>query len=372
MSEDERWAWRPGPRPYSVGAEEELMLLDGQSLGLAGRAQEVITALPPELADRVAPETHAGALEIATGVHETAGAAGAELRTLRAGLSGRLALHGLRAASAGMHPLALGLTTELSHDPRHRHLHDKMGALTRREPTFGLHVHVGLPDAETAVHAFDRMRERIPLLIGLAANSPFWRAKDSGLAGARTFVFDAFPRTGMPRAFGGYAAYTGAIDALIDARAIPDATHVWWDLRLKPEFGTLEIRAMDAQRRVIDTAALVALVQCLVRDAVEGPDGPEGAAPEVLAENRFLAMRDGPAARLIEGRRREDLAAILGRAIEACRPHARALGCEEELEAAGALARAGGAAFQREAARTMGVHGVPTALAASYSPAEGA
>ncbi|MDX6555798.1 MAG: glutamate---cysteine ligase / carboxylate-amine ligase [Miltoncostaeaceae bacterium] len=370
MSEDGRWAWRAGPRPYTVGAEEELMLLDAQSLGLAGRAEEVIAALPSGLGDRVAPETHAGALEIATGVHATAGAAATELRALRAELTGRLAMHGLRAASAGIHPLALGLTTELSHDPRHRHLHDKMGALTRREPTFGLHVHVGLPDAETALRAFDRMRDRIPLLIGLAANSPFWRAKDSGLAGARTFVFDAFPRTGMPRAFGSYPAYTGAIDALIDAGAIPDATHVWWDLRLKPEFGTLEIRAMDAQRRVADTAPLIALVQCLVRASVEEPDDAAGEPPEVLVENRFLAMRDGPAARLIRGRAREELKELLDRAIAECRPHARALGCEEELEAAGALARGGGAAFQREAARMMGIPGVPTALAACYAPDE--
>jgi carboxylate-amine ligase len=371
MSAQERWAWRPGPRPYSVGAEEELMLLDGQSLGLAGRAQEVITAMPPHLADRVAPETHAGALEIATGVHATAGAAAAELRALRAELSGRLAMHGLRAASAGIHPLVLGLTTELSDDPRHRHLHDEMGALTRREPTFGLHVHVGLPDAETALRAFDRMRARIPLLIGLAANSPFWRAEDSGLAGARTFVFDAFPRTGMPRAFGAYAAYTDAIDALIDARAIPDATHIWWDLRLKPEFGTLEIRAMDAQRRVDDTAALIALVQCLVRAAAEGPDDVGETPHEVLAENRFLAMRDGPQARLMASGGREDLRAILARAVADCRPHARELGCEEELDGAEGLARFGGAAFQREAARTMGIPGVPTALAASYAPDNG-
>ncbi len=343
------------------------MLLHAESLGLAGVADRVIAALPPDLGRRVAPETHAGALEIATGVHETAGAATAELRALRAELSGRLALHGLRAASAGTHPLALGLTTELSHDPRHRHLHDKMGALTRREPTFGLHVHVGLPDAETAVRAFDRMRIWVPLLIGLGANSPFWRAKDSGLAGARTFVFDAFPRTGMPRAFGAYAAYTDAIDALIDAGAIPDATHIWWDLRLKPEFGTLEVRAMDAQRTVEDSGALIALVQCLVRAAAEGT-APDEPPLEVLAENRFLAMRDGPSARLIDGRKREPVRLILDRVLDACCSHAAELGCEDELEGARRLALAGGAAFQREAARMMGIHGVPTALAAAYAP----
>lgn len=211
------------------------------------------------------------------------------------------------------------------------------------------------------------MRTRIPLLIGLAANSPFWRAEDSGMAGARTFVFDAFPRTGLPRAFGGYAAYAGAIDALVDAGAIPDATHIWWDLRLKPEFGTVEVRAMDAQRTVEDAGALIALVQCLVRAAAEGP-APDEPPPEVLAENRFLAMRDGPGARLIGGSRRADPDEMLDRVLDECRPHARELGCEDELEEIPRLALAGGAAFQREAARMMGVHGVPTALSNSYAP----
>jgi carboxylate-amine ligase len=361
------WEWRSAARPYTVGAEEELMILDGETLGLAGDSARVMAALPDDLRARVTTETHAGALEIATGVHETAGAAVDELRALRAGISSRLAELGLRAASAGTHPLALGLATALSDEPRYRHLHEDMGELIRREPTFGLHVHVGLPDRDVAIRAFDRMRIWVPLLIGLAANSPFWRARDSGLGCSRTFVFDAFPRTGLPRAFGGYAAYAEAVDALISAGAIEDPSFIWWDLRLKPDLGTIEIRAMDAQRTVGDAAALIALVQCLVRRCAEEPAPRVEPPPEVLAENRFLAMRDGPRAELIDGRARERLALILERVLEDCRPHARELGCAEELAGVEELVLCGGAAYQREAARLMGVEGVPTALADCYT-----
>jgi carboxylate-amine ligase len=363
--EDPWWRWRPSA-PYTVGVEEELMLLDAD-LGLAGEAERVIAALPPGLSDRVAPETHAAALELRTGVHASAGAAAGELAGLRAALAGRLDELGLRAASAGTHPLALGLGTELSPRRRYRHLHHELGELTRREPTFGLHVHVGLEDAETALRAFTRLRGWVPLLVALGANSPFWRGRDSGLAATRVVIFDAFPRTGPARAFGAYREYVEAVETLIRAGAIPDPSFIWWDLRLQPALGTLEVRVLDAQRTVAETASLTALVQCLVRSAAEeGSPGP-GPLPEVLLENRFLAVRDGPAARLIEGDRRVPAAEIADRVVEECRPHAAALGCEAELEGAAALVTGGGAAVQRTTAELVEVSGVPAALAAVYA-----
>jgi carboxylate-amine ligase len=211
----------------------------------------------------------------------------------------------------------------------------------------------------------------VPLLIGLAANSPFWRGRDSGLASARTFVFGAFPRTGLPRAFASYADYAGALDALIDADAIPDHTFVWWDLRLQPQLGTLEVRAMDAQVEAAETAALVALVQCLVRAGAE--EGPAPAPPpEVLDENRFLAARDGAGARLIDDGRRVPLPALLEGLVERLAPHAEALGCADELAAAVALGRDNGAARQRRAAEELGVSGIAGALADAYAAPAGA
>ena len=366
-----RWSdWPEEASAYTVGAEEELMIVGGDHLELTPAGARVVEALPPELDGRVSPETHASALEIQTGVQHTAGEAAAELGSLRGTLSRELEVRGLRAASAGTHPLALGLDTEVSPHERYQHLYHDLGALARREPTFALHVHVGLPTAEAGLRAYNDLRTRIPLLIGLSANSPIWRGRDSGLASARTFVFGAFPRTGLPRAFASYPDYVAAIDALIDAEAIPEPTFVWWDLRLQPTLGTLEIRAMDAQPAVEDTAALIALAQCLVRAAVEGDEPPPAPLPEIVDENHFVAARDGADAMLIEDGRRVPLRTVLDRALERCMPHAAALGCEAELAAAADLARDNGAARQRRAADEHGLSGVTATLADAYvSPA---
>ena len=255
----------------------------------------------------------------------------------------------------------------MSPQDRYQHLYRALGELARREPTFALHVHVGLPSPEAAMRAYGAVRQAIPLLIGLAANSPFWRGRDSGLASARTFVFGAFPRTGLPRAFGSYEDYVEALDALIRADAIPEPTFIWWDLRLQPLLGTLEVRAMDAQVDVAATSALIALVQCLVRSGAEddvlGPPPPA----EVLDENRFLAARDGVQVRLIDDGRRVPLPVVLAGVLERCRPHAVALGCEAELEQAAALGRENGAARQRRAFEELGVTGIAGALADAYA-----
>jgi carboxylate-amine ligase len=367
-----RWSdWREGAPAYTLGVEEELMVLGGTRLQLEPAGPRAAEALPPDLRAAVSVETHASALELHTSVHERVGDAARELAALRAELAGELEALGLRAASAGTHPLSLGLDTTVSPQDRYQHLHRALGELARREPTFALHVHVGLPSAEAGLRAYNSVRQAVPLLIGLAANSPFWRGRDSGLASARTFVFGAFPRTGLPRAFASYADYAGALDALIDADAIPDHTFVWWDLRLQPQLGTLEVRAMDAQVEAAETAALVALVQCLVRAGAE--EGPAPAPPpEVLDENRFLAARDGAGARLIDDGRRVPLPALLEGLVERLAPHAEALGCADELVAAVALGRDNGAARQRRAAEELGVSGIAGALADAYAAPAGA
>ena len=367
MSAPEWSLWAEGAPAYTLGAEEELMILGGQRLELTPAGPRVAEALPPDLRRSVSTETHAAALELQTGVHGTVAEAVAELGRLRAALAGELEAVGLRGASAGTHPLALGLDTEVSPQDRYQHLYRALGELARREPTFALHVHVGLPSPVAALRAYNSVRMAIPLLIGLAANSPFWRGRDSGLASARTFVFGAFPRTGLPREFGSYAEYVEALDALIRADAIPEPTFIWWDLRLQPHLGTLEVRAMDAQVDVAGTAALLALVQCLMRAGAE--DDPPGAPPppEVLDENRFLAARDGVEARLIEGTRRVPLPVLLEGVLERCRPHAAVLGCETELEEAATLGRENGAARQRRAGKDLGVTGIAGALADAYT-----
>jgi carboxylate-amine ligase len=321
------------------------MLVSPETWLPASRCEDVLGALPADVAECARAETHGSALELATAPSRTVGEAVAQLAGLRASLAATLDGLGLRAAGSGTHPTARWEDVEVSPGARYQFVHASMRELARREPTFGLHVHVAVPDPEAALRALNAIRGHLPVLLALSANSPFWQGRDSGLASARTPVFQAFPRTGPPRRFSDYADYVEAIDVLVRCDAIPEPTFLWWDARLQPRFGTLEVRIMDSQIRVADTAAIAALVQCLVRLDVDAVDVPD----EVLSENRFLAARDGMEARLVEpamwGRRpvRDRLAEL----VEACEPVARELGCERELADVARLADAPGAARQR-------------------------
>jgi carboxylate-amine ligase len=338
------WAeWRPhaSGTDFTVGVEEEVMLLHPHDWSLAQQIDRVLPALPRDLAAHVTPETHKSALELATGVHGRVGDAAAEIAALRASLESHLSVLGLRAAAAGTHPFTVWHETVVSSDGRYKLVYGSMRELARREPTFALHVHVGVSDPETAINLVNRLRAHLPLLLALSANSPFWQGRDTGLASARTPLFQAFPRVGIPRAFDSYSEYVEIVDLLISSGAFPEPTFLWWDVRPQPRFGTVEVRIMDAQTSVEDSAALVALVQSLAR--LECQDGFACerliSAPEVLDENRFVAARDGVEAELIEPRvgRRVPLRAQVGEVVEACIPHARALGCEAELEHVTAL-----------------------------------
>jgi carboxylate-amine ligase len=301
-------AWNPcaAERPLAVGVEEEVMLVDPLSGDLASRVGDVFEAADAELLPHLAKETHGCAVELHTAPHDGPEAALAELAVLRAALRSTLEPLGLRPAAAGTHPFANWRDVEAPAGSRQQEVHRSLRALARREPTFALHVHVAIGDPDVAVRAMNRMRAHVPLLLALSANSPFWQGRDSGLASARTPLFQAFPRAGLPRVFADYEDLVGAQDGLIRSGAIPEPSFIWWDVRLQPRYGTLEVRVMDAQTTLDRTLALVALTRALV--AAELTD--EGLAPatlvgsyEALNENRFLALRDGVEAELIDPER---------------------------------------------------------------------
>ncbi len=329
--------WAPaGGTPWTIGVEEEVMLLDPSDWSLASKADTVISRTTGELASHSSTETHGSALELRTDPHTTVSAGLAQLEDLRGDLAQELAPLDLRAATAGLHPFTLWQDTQISDGDRYRFLYGSMRELARREPTFALHVHVAVPDPDGALRAINRLRSHLPLLLALSANSPFWQGRETGLASARTPLFQAFPRVGIPRAFLDYEDYVSTIDLLLRCKAFPEPTFLWWDARLQPRFGTIEVRIMDAQTTVADSAALTALVQCLVR--LEANDGsgadPRVDLPEVLAENRFLAARDGADASLIDARlgRRSPVPDVLDAVVEMCAEHAEDLGCLEELQ----------------------------------------
>ncbi|MDQ2675680.1 MAG: YbdK family carboxylate-amine ligase [Actinomycetota bacterium] len=365
MSSLPRWAeWPAEARAslYSVGIEEELMLID-ETGRLSFRGEEVLESI----ADRMAfcsLETHAAVIEVETTPQPTVANAVAALGGVRNLLIEPLAALGLRAAGAGTHPMATWVETQVPEQERYQEVLETMRELARREPTMAMHVHVTVPSADAAIAALTGIRERLPLVLALSANSPFWQARDSGLASTRTSLFGAFPRTGLPPWFGSYEEWAERVDFLIRTGAIPEPTFLWWDARLQPRYGTIEIRIADAQSRLEDVTALVALIQCLVKAAVEGDIKAE-ARREVVAENRFLASRDGVEARLMDVReeRLVPLSEWVGETLELCGPHARDLRCESELSRVRALSEANGASRQRDVFRRDGIEAVAPWLA---------
>jgi carboxylate-amine ligase len=349
------WArWPEGRRAWTIGVEEEVMLLDPVTWALAQCVEDVLEAVPGEMREVVCSETHSGAIELNTRPQLTVAEAAADLRALRGTLAGVLDGLGLRAGCSGTHPFADWSEMRVADAERHQEIAGSMRELARREPTFALHVHVAVPSAAGAMAAANQMRAHLPVLLALSANSPYWQGRDTGLASARTPLFQAFPRVGIPRAFGSYNEWVETVDLLIACSAFPDPSFLWWDVRLQPRFGTVEVRVMDAQCSIEKTSALAALTQCLVRlEALEGY-APAGLvkAQEILDENRFLAARDGTDAALVDPTRmcRVPVRDLIEPMLEACRPHAEALECEAELEDVRMLADAGGAQRQHKLA----------------------
>ncbi|HEX2087283.1 MAG TPA: YbdK family carboxylate-amine ligase [Solirubrobacteraceae bacterium] len=346
------WArWPRDQLPWTVGIEEEVMLLDPRTWALAQCVEEVLEALPGDVTDAVCSETHSGAIELNTRPFPTVAEAAADLGGLRTRLAEVLDRLGLRAGCSGTHPFADWHEMRVAAADRHQAVAGSMRELARREPTFALHVHVAVPTAAAAMAASNQLRAHLPVLLAVSANSPYWQGRDSGLASARTPLFQAFPRVGIPRAFASYNDWVETVDLLVRCEAFPDHSFLWWDVRLQPRYGTVEVRIMDAQCSVERAAALAALVQCLVR--LEATEGFAPAhlvhAQEVLEENRFLAARDGVDASLIDPSReaRVPLRDLVEPMLEACAPHAAELRCEAELGLVRLLVDEGGAQRQR-------------------------
>ena len=248
---------------------------------------------------------------------------------------------------AGTHPSAPEGSAEITDQDRYERIRDLLGdaAVT---PVAGLHVHVGMPDADTAIRVFNGLREHLPLLNALAANSPFRHGRNTGLASAREVTLRSWPRSGVPRALRDFAEFEHLATLLCRAAGVEDYTWFWWKLRPHPKLGTVEVRALDAQTTLADNAGLVALTHCLARHAAEA-DTVTASPPELIEEGLFRAARYGTAAQLpdVEGRLRS-VDDLLDEALTRAGAYASELQCEAELSALPDLVvRGGGAGRQR-------------------------
>jgi glutamate---cysteine ligase / carboxylate-amine ligase len=326
--------------PFTLGVEEEYMLLDPQSFDLVQHVDTVLTAVENgEFTERIGPELMQSVVEISTPVCRTAGDVDAELRRLRSYVTEIARGQDLRVGSAGTHPFSLFERQRITARDRYRNLVDQLQYVARRELIFGLHIHVAVDDPEKAIHVTSALLLHLSELLALSANSPFWRGEATGLSSSRQMVFAAFPRSGPPPRFRDYADYAEVVGQLEKTGCIADYTHIWWDIRLHPRFGTIEVRVMDAVSRVEDTTALAAYVQGLVKlysDRCESGGELPSYHRILTTENKWLAARYGleaPVMDLVTGRRnRVPVAQLVRRALREIEPHARELGSERELE----------------------------------------
>jgi carboxylate-amine ligase len=328
--------------PFSIGVEEELFLVDPVTGRQANSSGAVALALGP-VDGKAERELHACQMELITDVCRSAGEAVGTL----GGLRRAVVATGAGLLGSGTHPAALEGEAEITDKERYERIWDLLGDAAAT-PVGGLHVHIGMPDAETAIKVFNGLRRHLPLLQALAANSPFRHGRDTGLASAREVTMRGWPRSGVPRAMRDFADFRASARLLARAADVPDYTWFWWKLRPHPRLGTVEIRALDAQASLEDTAGLVALAHCLARHAADAPAGPDPLT-EVLEEGAFRAARFGVDARLPDDQGRlRSVADLLQDALAVARGYGEELQCADELELLPAmLERGGGAGRQR-------------------------
>jgi carboxylate-amine ligase len=334
---------------YTLGIEEELMIVDAGSYELVNAIESLLEDAPE---GEIKPELMESVLEIATAPTRNTAEAGVQLRALRHQVRQTAESRNLTIGAAGTHPFAMWEDQRIAARARYRELVAALRFVARQELIFGLHVHVGLDDPDKAIHVADGMRVHLPVLLALGANSPFWRADRTGLASSRMPIFRQFPRVGVPPSYRTWADYEREIEFMVSSGVMEDYTYLWYDVRPHPRLGTVEIRVCDAQTRIEHTLGLAALIQAMVKELAEHFDAGRHLAEypwQMLDENRWLAARHGLDGELVDLPSSDRVAtkALARRLLDRLREHAQDLGSADELAGVeDLLARGNGAARQ--------------------------
>jgi carboxylate-amine ligase len=275
--------------PFTVGIEEELFCLDGETLAPQ--------PFPPEALDgaRLKEELFASVVELNTGVHRTVAEAVEELASLRARAKDAAGEAGFVLAAAGTWPTAVPEEQPVGESPAYRKFVDYAGPSARRQYVSGLHVHVGMESPEACMAALEAVLSWLPLVLALSANSPYVAGEDTELRSARAEILALLPRSAAPPVFADYKDWERFVERLVALGLADEITRVWWDARPHPRFGTLEIRVADQPTRLETTGALAVLLQAMVSRLED--DGPANRG--LYAQNRWAALRFGHEAELV-------------------------------------------------------------------------
>jgi carboxylate-amine ligase len=336
---------------FTVGIEEEFGIVDPDTHDLVQRYAELKEAAESDevLRERVAGELISSEIEIRSAKGDTFAEALTSQREARTRLVRLASDHGVALSATGTHPWSPWWEQRIIDTDHYRRLESDLGYVARRNNTFSIHVHVGIRGADRAIAVCDRLRQVLPELLAISANSPFLDGFDSGLASARSQIFTkSFPRCGIPEPFGDFATYANHVDLLVRTNSIVEHTQLWWSVRPHHSFGTVELRICDAQTSADDSTALAGLaVACIAQAALDHDDGsaPAPAPQRLVDENLWRAIRYGLDGRMIDLDRGEEFlaAALPDRLLAWTAPARGALGIDP------ALPERNGAQRQRDA-----------------------
>jgi len=354
----ERGAAENFTRMGTLGIEEEFFVVDDAGRPTSGTDTLVYEADPPEiLAGRLDHELFKFVIETQTPTIEDPSGAEEKLLAVRDALIDHAETHGFRIAAAGLHPTANWRELEHADKPRYKSQLDRIQYPQHRNTTAGLHVHVGVDDADKAVWVANELRWHLPMVLALSANSPFWCGFDTGLHSARSTIFESLPNTGMPTAFDSYADFDRFERYMLETDSIADRGELWFDVRPHSGLGTVEVRVADAQRDPEVVLQFVEYVRALVVDLAERyADGEAGSdyRRELLDESKWRAIRHGHDAEL------------LSRDLETTRPLEAVVQAEaDRLDVPGLVDlydRESGASRQRRIRDSQGLDVLPTSL----------
>jgi glutamate---cysteine ligase / carboxylate-amine ligase len=287
--------------PLSVGVEEEIMILDGETLEPVGAVDVFLRESEGlDVPGRLKTEMHASIVELNTRICADAAEAVAALAELRAAADRIARRNGLRIAAGGTHPIAVPEELPIVQEQRYLDMVAYVGPVARRQGVSGLHVHVGVDSADACFHALEGILQWLPLVLALSVNSPYLGGRETELLSTRAAILAELPRSGAPPAFRAYADWEAWVERLVRIGVTADYTRLWWDVRPHPRFGTLEVRMPDQPTALERTGAFVELLRELVRAALEEPPPPyDPGRRGDYQQNRWAALRFGMEAELI-------------------------------------------------------------------------
>ena len=321
---------------FTLGIEEEFAIVDPETRELRSHIQEILEGGKVVLKEQIKPEMHQSVVELGTEICQSIEHARTHVVDLRSKLAELADKADLKIASVGTHPFSHWRDQQITQGDRYQEIVRDMQLLARANLIFGLHVHVGIPDREMAIHVMNQARYFLPHIYALSVNSPFWVGHDTGLKGYRLKVFERFPRTGIPDAFESLSEYEDYCKLLVKTGCIDNPKKIWWDIRLHPFFDTLEVRACDAQSRVDDTLAIAALIQAVIvklHKLLRQNITFRVYRRRLLDENRWRASRYGIEGKLIDfGKETEvETRSLLNELLEFVSTEVNELGTEKEM-----------------------------------------